>query len=255
MKSLHRGTRAFAVGAAVAIIALAAPAASFAGPVAGWWPMNEGAGQTVYDWSGNGNHGTLGSTPGVDANDPVWTQGVFGAGRALFFPGNAFVTVPRSTALEPKRLTVSTWLRGGTTPGTFRYVVAKGSSACQAASYGLYTGAGGGLAFYIYDGTSFFVSPAAAPGIWDGSWHNAAGTFDGAKVRLYVDGKQVGSGTPVPAGTSIAYPLADGGGAIGDYSARECGLTFLGDIDTVRIWNSALPVDLYWSIARSLFSR
>ena len=29
----------------------------------------------------------------------------------------------------------------------------------------------------------------------------------------------------------------------------------IGNIDTVRIWNQALPIDLYWAIARSLFNR
>ena len=33
---------------------------------------NEGLGQTTTDSSGNGNSGQLGSTPGVDANDPLW---------------------------------------------------------------------------------------------------------------------------------------------------------------------------------------
>ena len=44
-------------------------------PLVGWWPLNEGRGQTAYDWSGKGNHGQLGSTAGVDANDPTWIKG------------------------------------------------------------------------------------------------------------------------------------------------------------------------------------
>ena len=47
------------------------------GKVRGFWPINEGRGQTVYDWSGYGNHGRLGSTPGADANDPSWIKGIF----------------------------------------------------------------------------------------------------------------------------------------------------------------------------------
>jgi hypothetical protein len=243
--------------AAVAAACLIAPAASSAsGPLAGWWPMNEGKGQTVYDWSGNDNHGTLGSTPGVDANDPAWTTGVFGgAGRALAFDDQDIVTIPRDRSLEPRRITVSTWLRGPQPPGSFRYIVAKGSQACDAASYGLYTGNDSGVAFYIFDGTNYYVSPEAPQSVWNNSWHNVAGTFDGSKVRLYVDGRQVGTGTRVPAGTAIAYPLDNGGGGIGGYPDPACALTLRGDIDTVRIWNQALPIDLYWAIARSLFNR
>ena len=243
--------------AAVAAACLIAPSASIAsGPLAGWWPMNEGSGQTVYDWSGNDNHGTLGSTPGVDANDPAWTNGMSGAGRALAFDGEDFVTIPASRSLEPRRLTVSTWLKRDTTPGLFKYIVAKGGQACDSASYGMYTGSQGGLAFYVFDGTNYFVSPEAPESVWNGKWRNAAGTFDGSKVRLYVDGRQVGSGTPVPAGTAIAYPLENGGGGFGDYPNHACAnLKLHGDIDTVRIWNQALPIDLYWAIARSLFNR
>jgi hypothetical protein len=35
--------------------------------------FNEGSGQILYDYSGNNNHGTLGSTTGADTNDPTYT--------------------------------------------------------------------------------------------------------------------------------------------------------------------------------------
>src|SRR5205823_14394762 len=34
-------------------------------------------------------------------------------------------------------------------------------------------------------------SPDAGTGIWDGKWHHVAGTYDGAALRLYVDGHEV----------------------------------------------------------------
>ncbi len=254
--SSHRARRPFALAATAFLILLAAPAASYAaGPLAGWWPMNEGSGQTVHDWSGNDNDGTLGSTPDADDRDPIWIAGVTGgAGRALAFDGNDIITIKRDASLEPRRLTVATWVRSGLSPGPFRHLVAKGGDACNASSYGLYSGGSDTVAFYISDGTNAYVSPAASASVWNGAWHHVAGTFDGKRVRLYVDGKQIGSGTAVPAGTEIAYPLPNGDGAFGDY-ANDCGLAFRGDIDTVRIWNSALPVDLVWAITRSLLQR
>ena len=42
--------------------------------------------------------------------------------------------------------------------------------------------------------------------VWDGTWHHVAGTYDGAAVRFYVDGAQVGTGTP--ASGPIVYGLA-----------------------------------------------
>ncbi|MFQ6094388.1 MAG: LamG-like jellyroll fold domain-containing protein, partial [bacterium] len=38
----------------------------------GYWRFDEGSGQTAGDSSGNGNHGRLGSTSSVDADDPSW---------------------------------------------------------------------------------------------------------------------------------------------------------------------------------------
>lgn len=38
--------------------------------------LDEGSGQVVYDASGNGNNGTVGTTSGVNANEPTWTTGI-----------------------------------------------------------------------------------------------------------------------------------------------------------------------------------
>ena len=73
-----------------------------------------------------------------------------------------------------------------------------------------------------------------------------AGTYDGASVRLYVDGAQVGAGTP--ASGPIAYGLANSNRlAIGNYAGNlpdppECfeNTAFGADIDEVRVFNRAL---------------
>jgi hypothetical protein len=65
------------------------------------------------------------------------------------------------------------------------------------------------------------------------------GTYDGAAVRLYVDGVEVGSGTPT--NISINYFLPDNTNFyIGAYRAPGCNLGFLGDIDEVQLFNRAL---------------
>ncbi|MHC4095188.1 MAG: LamG-like jellyroll fold domain-containing protein [Planctomycetota bacterium] len=47
----------------------------------GYWDFDEGQGQIVYDLSGNGNNGRLGSTPDVDAGDPAWIESDAPTGR------------------------------------------------------------------------------------------------------------------------------------------------------------------------------
>jgi len=211
------------------------------GKIRGWWPMNEGRGQIIYDWSGQGNHGTLGSTPGADANDPSWIKGIF-YGSALNFGGDDFVTIPNDTSLQPTKFTVSLWTRAPQSPGQFAYLLAKGSNACVSASWGLWTASNGGLEFYVYDGNNFIRSNSIVNGIWDGKWHNVSATWDGTTATLFVDGKSTGLGQ---SGTGPVYNIPDGTATFGGYRG-SCDLLFTGDIDQVMLFDKVLPIEQIW---------
>jgi hypothetical protein len=258
--------RTLRVALTAAAISLAIPAASHAAtfnfPLEGWWPLNEGSGQVVKDWSGNGNNGYLGTSPAADDRDPTWVDGVFW-GSALRFYNGTNVSIPASDNLRPQRLTVAAWVRydkanfDSDQPGIFKTIVTMGDDHCQGGSYGLITSENLGIQFYITVNDAPLVSPASLPTTWDGKWHHVAGTFDGSKVRLYIDGKQVGNGTSVPAGTQIQYDLPTTnnggiGGLPGECDAAQ--LNFNGDIDGIQIWNVAVPVDTVWALLKSLFT-
>ncbi|HEY3758732.1 MAG TPA: LamG domain-containing protein [Solirubrobacteraceae bacterium] len=219
-------------GFAVAILlTVAAPAGADILPV-GLWSFNEGKGSVVSDYSGHHNNGTLEGLA-------QWTRGRFADGLA--FNGNASaVQVPDSASLDPATVSVSAWVQSSGSPGTFRYIVGKGANGCLAASYGLYTGSAGGLEFYVStnDGLSWTISPDAGQSVWNGQWHNVVGTYDGSSVRLYVDGRQVGSGTPDTA--PIAYGLPTSNSLIiGNYPSCSQA-DFSGSIDEVKVFNRAL---------------
>jgi hypothetical protein len=223
------------VGLAAALLALAASGSSSAADTAlvGQWHLDEGRGATVSDSSGNNNNGTI--TGGAQ-----WVQGRFGAG--LDFDGQTGrVQILDNAAIEPSSsLSVSAWVKSAGSPGLFRYVVAKGATGCIAASYGLYTGPNGGLEFYLSHrrGTAYTPSPDAGTGVWDGRWHMVVGTYDGATIRLFVDGNEVGSGT-ARTGT-IEYLLLDSNDLfIGDYPGCVQH-NFQGVIDEINIWSRAL---------------
>ena len=128
----------------------AAPAAAGGPTLVGYWPMIEGSGQVVHDFSGHGNSGVLGTTTAVEPSDPTWIRG--GVFNALRFSGSQMVTVPDSPSLDPAQVTVLALVRGLGSPGQWRYVVSKGAMGCTAGSYGLYTGFSGGMAFYVFNG-------------------------------------------------------------------------------------------------------
>jgi Concanavalin A-like lectin/glucanases superfamily len=239
------------VVSALALV-LAAPAAAGSLPLVGYWPMFEGQGQVVHDLSGMGNNGVLGASTAVESSDPSWIRGgLFGA---LHFGGNQYVTVPDSPALAPARVTVLGLVRGSSSPGQWRYVFSKGSLGCVNGSYGLYSGFGGGLAFYVANGeNSFVVSPEAPVSIWNGKWHVVAGSFDGSTVRLFVDGAEIGTGTTVSLPFSIAYGLPSGQSMIGQYNGG-CDLSFTGDIDEVSVWSAALPMSQILPKAQALLA-
>jgi Concanavalin A-like lectin/glucanases superfamily len=210
-------------------LATSGPASATTGPVA-HWRFDEGGGSTAADSSGNGNHGTV-------AGGTAWIAGK--RSGALAFDGSTgVVRVPSSPSLEPQAVTVSAWVKRSGSPGNFKYILGKGALACLSASYGLYTGPAGGLMFYVADGPDFSRSPDAGTAVWDGAWHHVAGTFDGASVRLFVDGAEIAAGTPWT--TPITYSAQSATDLLlGDYAGCG-GLAFEGAIDEPKIWGRAL---------------
>jgi hypothetical protein len=219
--------------ASAIVLAAAGPAAANVLPV-GAWDFNEGSGAVAHDTS------LINHDNGAVQGGAQWTHGRFW--DALSFDGNAAaVDVPSANALQPAKVTVSAWVNDSSSPGDFKYIVGKGSNDCSAASYALYTGANGGLEFYTStnNGLTYTLSPDAGTGIWDGKWHSVIGTFDGSTVSLYVDGKEIGSGTPDT--SPIAYGLPSTSDlVIGNYPSCA-GLGFNGAIDAVKVFDRALP--------------
>jgi hypothetical protein len=76
--------------------------------------------------------------------------------------------------------------------------------------------------------------------MWNDQWHMLAGTYDGATVRLYLDGTEVGS---TPAMGNIAYNLASTNDfVIGTLKDPACveQTNFSGSIDEPRVYSRAL---------------
>jgi hypothetical protein len=226
--------REIALAAVVGALGWCAAPASAEPNLLALWTLDEGAGQVAGDVSGHANHGQLGAAPDGDAADPGWIPGHAGA-SALNFDGATYVSIPDTGMLEPARLAVDAWVRRSGSPGRWRYVLSKGSLECNRSSYGLYSGFGGGMAFYVSSATEYTISPeVSAATVWDGGWHHVIGSYDGDRVRLWIDGAQVGTGTPTA--SPIAYTGGSRGVYIGTYRG-SCDLGFSGAIDDVAVWD------------------
>ena len=222
-----------ALAVAAALVGAGSARAAEAPVLLGQWRFDEGAGQVALDDGPQRLDARLGSADGVDGSDPARIAGA--SGGALRFDGGSVVRLPDSSALAVQTLTAEAVVRADGSPGAWRYLVSRGGNGCVAGSYGLYTGADGGIAVYVFDGSNYVVSATArAADVWNGSWHHVAGTFDGRALRLYLDGRPVG--TPMSAPLRIDYRSTSQHASLGQY-VGGCDLSFRGDLDLVRLWS------------------
>lgn len=104
------------------------------------------------------------------------------------------------------------------------------------------------LEFYIFGGEynaengtyQKFTASIPTPADWKDKWHHVAGVYDGQKMTLLLDGKEVATQIN-PAGIAIGpFPVGIGGDVLFDARQAEAMPTFKGLIDSVRIYNRAL---------------
>jgi len=196
----------------------------------GWWKFDENA----EDASPNNLDGTL-----VGVNYVLNP----GFGYAYNFNGIENLVVPDNSLLEPfDAITLEAWVMRSDSPGSYRYIISKylPTRPMSYSSYGLYTGPNGGLSFYVGRTSGYVRSAQALPtDIWNGNWHYVAGTYDGIDVKLFIDGKQVIG--DVDNAQDIFYE-GTGNLYIGSYNGNSP-YSFIGLVDNVRIWKTALSAE------------
>ncbi len=201
----------------------------------GVWNFDEGAGQAIGDSSGNVLDGVRGSDATVESVDPDFISGVSGTGLNFSAAQSDRVTIANDPLLEPAgAITVELYARSSG-PGAFAYLISKAFNG-NASSYAFYSANNGGLYFYVTktDGHTI-LSPGLSASIWDNSWRRIVGSYDGSRVRMYVDGAEIGGGT------------ADSGSLLYNSNNLFIGSFFgstafnwTGDLDQVRIFDEAL---------------
>jgi len=190
----------------------------------GYWALNEGSGRVAYDGSSSGNHGA------VVGRRPLWVEGAPGRGLALGFNGDTYIDIPHHLSYNfTSQMTVAAWIRVTAFDCDWQAIVTKGDSAWRLHRYAAFPSAS-------FDGTGLSGDGAVHGQIAvdDGQWHHVAGTYNGATMRIYVDGVQDSYARRSGAIALNACNVMIGANA----EARD--RTWRGAIDEVRLYSRAL---------------
>jgi PKD repeat protein len=185
--------------------------------------FNEGSGSNLGDSSGKGNNGTI--------SGATWTTGgKFGGG--LSFDGlNDLVTIADSNTLDLSTgMTLEAWVKPSSV-GDWSSILLKESS--NGLAYGMYASDDASKpAGYINTGGSD-QNATGGSALPLNAWTHLAVTFDGATLKLFVNGNLAGSKAVSGSIITTTGALRIGGNSVwGEY--------FAGIIDEVRIYKRAL---------------
>jgi hypothetical protein len=152
----------------------------------------------------------------------------------LFEPtAAAGVVVPTNALINPTAaFTYEAWFKGNANVGINRAIISKGVSTNYAASIVLEAGTGK-IVGEFYTGTSLKTIKSLLA-YNDNAWHHVACTYDGATIKLYMDGTLEATLAATGAVFNATQDFS-----IGRYSDGTNVFNFWGSIDEVRVWNTA----------------
>lgn len=199
---------------------------------AGYWKLDDAAGTTAVDSSGNGHDGTYENTPTLGVTPLITT------GNAVTFNGSTQdVAIPGNAAFNPLgAISLEAWIKTGT--------------AAVAVILAEQTGSGGGDKFLLrleathtigltlWDNGDNAHAYAGAVVVNNNARHHVVGTYDGATMRVYIDGAADGAGLAIGMTLESATATFQIGVRKNNIGTRSNG--FAGTIDEVAIYPTAL---------------
>jgi len=190
-------------------------------------------GETLFDLSGRGNHGSL---SGFTLSGAVAMSG----GRySLVLPGNRYIQAASPVFQYP--VSLAAWVRPTATPATVQRVLCVAQSAAV------------GPLLSIHINGAAFVAQAFGGGTGDaqggtvtaGEWHHIAGVFGPSSQVLYVNGIQA-------AATSVAVSIAGVNEIQVGALEFATGIQYLtGNVDDLRVYGRYLSAGEIRLLAQS----
>ncbi|MEQ9064139.1 MAG: LamG-like jellyroll fold domain-containing protein [Vicingaceae bacterium] len=166
---------------------------------------------------------------------------ILGSWNCLDFDGSTdYVNIPHNNAQNPgSSFTVEAWIKADSyaTNVWENTIVSKDTWSSVSEGWVIRCGAGGKLSFNLAlnnNGNWYEIQTSAL--MSTNIWYHVAGTFDGSSMKVFLNGKQVGSLTQSGSITATTVPMK-----IGNIARPSTSRFFNGQIDEVRVWNEALP--------------
>jgi len=204
----------------------------------GYWNFDDGSGTTATDSGTGGSNGSL-----VNFTGDPWVAGKVGG--ALAFDGsNDYVdTIDNDMVNGWTALSISAWLKPTQDRNTFQGIVMSREQGSVYHINGFYETSSGVWNFYLQDASTVTAanSPSERSAAYAGQWVHLVGTWEApGSPAIYINGVDVtvGSGSNLTV-LAQTHPFYIGWDDVNLNPARR----FLGSIDEVAIWNTALDVN------------
>jgi signal peptidase I len=203
------------------------------------YALNEGAGTSAADSSGNGRTGTILPAATRETGDCT------GANPSLALDGTVTsgITVPGAAIAPPDTFSIEIWFRTTSTRGGQLIGFGESASGTSAvADRRIWMRHNGALRFSIQENDT--LRTLNAPGDYrDGAWHHAVATLSSNGMRLYVDGVLEASNNRDTAYHYDPYGSVGFWRVGGDTTSGMAGVddaTLVSSIDNAAVYTTAL---------------
>jgi len=204
--------------------------------LAAWWTLDEGMGNTVLDWSGHGNHGTL--------FGPKWVvPGLLGNAALNLNTGYVAIQNLSYNSTGIAGVTVCAWIR--TISSSTQYIVSFDRNEYYRLEI---NGNGGGPGQVGWDvmTSAGQVDSGSITRVDDGLWHHVCGVFDRGTIIIYIDGEPETSamGGPTFGSGNTRFGFISANSEATSFNGTQgSGSPIFGEIDDLRIYDKSLTAE------------
>jgi len=191
------------------------------------WLCDEGKGTVVSDATGHGYDGSI-------VGDVKWGDGVSGKALEFLGKGGTRVEIPHKDALTLEKWTITAWAKLKPPPGGDWAIILVKDPANGVQNYALDLDTPGTVCAEVTSGGNW-SGCTSTTSVYDDQWHFLAASYDGASLRVYVDGKKEGEQAFGKPDTNTA-PVAIGG-------RMDSSQPLLGLVDSIGLFSAEISGD------------